>query len=81
MQEVTAEEWISSNHLLQDARIWERSIPIAFYRECLWAKREIVNPDYARERLLEELNPREFTHERTSWPGKASADRRQLCPD
>jgi hypothetical protein len=78
MQEVAAEEWISSAHLLQDAVIWEQSIPMPFYRGCLsllWAKREIVNLDYERDELLEELDPKEFTHERTNWPGKSKRRR------
>ena len=74
MEEVAAAEWISSSHLLQDAVIWEQSIPMPFYQGCLtllWAKREIVNLDYERDELLEELDPKEFTHERTNWPGKS----------
>jgi hypothetical protein len=74
MQEVAAGEWISSSYLLQDAVIWEQSVPMPSYRGCLsllWAKREIVNLDHERDELLEELDPKEFTHERTKWPGKS----------
>jgi hypothetical protein len=54
------------------------SLRMPFYRGCLsllWAKREIVNLDYERDGLLEELDPKEFIHERTNWPGKSKRRR------
>ena len=49
-----------------------------FYKGCLsllWAKREIRYRDPAQDQLLQEMDPREFTHERTIWPTKGERRR------
>lgn len=71
MQEVAAEDWISSYWLLEDAVIWEQSIAMPNYKGCLsllWVKREIERRPTAEDELLQELDPAEFTHRRKKWP-------------
>lgn len=78
MQEIPAEAWISSFYLPEGASIWEESRPMPFYKGCLsllWAKREIRYRDPAQDQLLQEMDPREFTHERTIWPTKGKRRR------
>jgi Zn-dependent peptidase ImmA (M78 family) len=78
MQEIPAEAWISSFYLPEDASIWEESKKMPNYNGCLsllWAKREIRYRDTAQDQLLRELDPREFTHERTIWPAKGKRQR------
>lgn len=78
MQEIPAEAWISNFHLPEGASIWEESRPMPFYKGCLsllWAKREIRYRDPAQDQLLQEMDPREFTHERTIWPTKGKRRR------
>jgi Zn-dependent peptidase ImmA (M78 family) len=78
MQEVPAEAWISDFRLPQGATIWEESRTMPFYRGCLtllWAKRDIRYRDSGEEELLQELDPHEFTHERTIWPTKGKRRR------
>ena len=57
----------------EGAMIWEESRTLPFYSGCLsllWAKRDITYRDPGEEELLRELDPRQFTHERTVWPTK-----------
>jgi Zn-dependent peptidase ImmA (M78 family) len=78
MQEIPAEAWISSFYLPEGASIWEESRPMPFYKGCLsllWAKREIRYRDPAQDQLLQEMDPGEFTHERTIWPTKGKRRR------
>jgi IrrE N-terminal-like domain len=73
MQEVPASQWIPSSLLPADTIIWEESRTMPYYRGCLsllWVKREIRYREPARDELLEELDPQEFTHQRKSWPSK-----------
>lgn len=73
MHEVPAEAWISDYRLPDGAAIWEESHTMPFYGGCLtllWARREIRYRDSAQDELLHELDPQEFTHERTFWPTK-----------
>jgi Zn-dependent peptidase ImmA (M78 family) len=78
MQEIPAEAWISSFYLPEGASLWEESRSMPNYKGCLsllWAKREIRYRDAAQDQLLQELEPREFTHERTIWPTKGKRRR------
>jgi hypothetical protein len=71
MQEVAAEEWISSNWFVDNAVIWEQTIPMPHYRGCLsllWAKRQIENRPTEEDELLQELDPDAFTLRRKNWP-------------
>jgi hypothetical protein len=73
MQEVPASQWIPSSLLPADTIIWEESRTMPYYRGCLsllWVKREIRYREPARDELLEELDPQEFTLQRKSWPSK-----------
>ena len=78
MHEVPAEAWISDYRLPEEATIWEESRTMPFYNGCLtllWVKREIRYRDSARDELLHELDPQEFTHERRTWPTKGKRRR------
>lgn len=78
MQEVPAQAWISSFYLPDGASVWEESRSMPFYKGCLsllWAKREIRYRDPAQDQLLHEMDPKEFTHERTMWPTKGKRRR------
>ena len=71
MQEVAAEEWISSNWLVDNAVICEQTIPMPHYKGCLsllWAKRQIENRPTEEDELLPELDPDGFTLRRKRWP-------------
>jgi hypothetical protein len=71
MQEVAADEWISSYWLLEDAVVWEQSIAMPNYKGCLsllWVRREIEKRPSEADELLSELDPDEFTHRRKKWP-------------
>ncbi len=71
MEELPAEEWISSSWFKDDATNWEQSISMPNYNGCLsllWARRSIENRPSAEDELLPELDPENFTLNRKRWP-------------
>lgn len=74
MEEVSAEEWISSFWLRQGAVIKEQSLLMPYYDGCLallWANREIENAHSIDDELLPELEADRFdSNSRKRWPGK-----------
>jgi hypothetical protein len=74
MEEVPAEDWISSYWLRQDACIQEQVIAMPSYEACLsllWANRDLENKPSEEDQLLEELDPNRFDSlTRKVWPSK-----------
>jgi hypothetical protein len=74
MEEVPAENWVSSYWLLKDARIQEQAIAMPSYEACislLWANRDLENKPSEEGQLLEELDPNHFDSlTRKRWPSK-----------
>ena len=71
MEEVPAEDWISSAWLRQDAVIFEQSQAVPFYEGCLsllWVRRPIEDRPTEEDELLHELDPEGFTLRRLKWP-------------
>jgi hypothetical protein len=69
---VPATAWLYEDGLLENARIWEESIPMPFYDAVLTLLylREPVDHRTDSDEVLEELDPTEFTLRRTRWPTK-----------
>jgi hypothetical protein len=74
MEEVPAEDWISSSWLKEGSQIKEQSIAMPYYKGCLsilWANREIEDKPSEEDLLLDELEPERFdSAHRKRWPGK-----------
>jgi hypothetical protein len=69
---VPATAWLYEDGLVENARIWEESKPMPFYDAVLTLLylREPVDHRSDSDEILEELDPSEFTLERTRWPTK-----------
>ena len=71
LEEVHAEDWITSSWLIDGALISEQTIAMPNYGACLtllWAKRDLENRPSEADELLRELEPEEFSLNRKRWP-------------
>lgn len=71
MEEVPAEDWISSTWLRKGAVVSEQSQAVPFYEGCLslvWVRRPIEDRPTEEDELLPELDPEGFSIRRSKWP-------------
>lgn len=72
LESVPAAAWLYENNLIEDARVWEESVPIRYYSSVLSLLyiRETIEPEENTPDDEADLDPSEFTLARKRWPRK-----------